>query len=60
MTVISYGLITTALEAADELAREGVGDRGADLLTLRPPDQAAILASVRHTNKVLIVHEEGT
>lgn len=60
MTVISYGLMLHyCLEAADELAREGVEIEVLDLRTLRPLDQAAILASVRHTNKVLIVHEDN-
>ncbi|MBK9940920.1 MAG: alpha-ketoacid dehydrogenase subunit beta [Kouleothrix sp.] len=60
MTVISYGLMLHyCLEAADELAREGVEIEVLDLRTLRPLDQAAILASVRHTSKVLIVHEDN-
>jgi 2-oxoisovalerate dehydrogenase E1 component beta subunit len=60
MTVISYGLMLHySLEAADELASEGVEAEVLDLRTLRPLDTEAILASVRKTGKVLIVHEDN-
>lgn len=59
ITVISYGLMMhLCLQAADELAREtGIQVEVIDLRTLRPLDTATILASVRKTGKVLIVHE---
>jgi 2-oxoisovalerate dehydrogenase E1 component beta subunit len=60
MTVISYGLMLHySLEAADELAHDGVEVEVLDLRTLRPLDTEAILASVRKTSKVLIVHEDN-
>ena len=60
MTVIAYGLMMHySLEAAEELAREGVEVEVLDLRTLRPLDVDAILASVRKTSKVLIVHEDN-
>lgn len=60
MTVITYGLMLHfSLEAADELAHEGVDVEVLDLRTLRPLDTEAILASVRKTGKVLIVHEDN-
>jgi len=60
MTVISYGLMLHyCLEAAEELAGEGVDVEVLDLRTLRPLDNDAILASVRKTSKALIVHEDN-
>jgi len=60
MTVITYGLMLHyCLEAAEELASEGVEVEVLDLRTLRPLDSAAILASVRKTSKALIVHEDN-
>jgi 2-oxoisovalerate dehydrogenase E1 component beta subunit len=60
LTVIAYGLMLHySLEAAEELAKEGVEVEVLDLRTLRPLDTEAILASVRKTAKVLIVHEDN-
>ncbi len=60
LTVISYGLMLhQCLEAAEQLAREGVEVEVLDLRTLRPLDTEAIFASVRKTSKVLIVHEDN-
>lgn len=58
LTVISYGLMLHySLEAAEMLAKEGIDAEVVDLRTLRPLDLDTILASVRKTSKVLIVHE---
>ena len=60
MTVIAYGLMLHyCLEAAAELAHEGIDAEVLDLRTLRPLDTDAILASVRKTAKALIVHEDN-
>jgi 2-oxoisovalerate dehydrogenase E1 component beta subunit len=60
MTVISYGLMLHyCLEAAEELAGEGLDVEVLDLRTLRPLDSEAILSSVRKTSKALIVHEDN-
>lgn len=60
LTVISYGLMLhQCLEAAEQLAREGVEVEVLDLRTLCPLDTEAIFASVRKTSKVLIVHEDN-
>jgi 2-oxoisovalerate dehydrogenase E1 component beta subunit len=60
MTVIAYGLMLHySLEAAEELAHDGVEAEVLDLRTLRPLDIEAILKSVRKTSKVLIVHEDN-
>lgn len=58
ITVLSYGLMVHhALEAAENVAEQGVEVEVVDLRTLRPLDRETILASVRKTGKVLIVHE---
>jgi 2-oxoisovalerate dehydrogenase E1 component beta subunit len=60
LTVIAYGLMLHhSLEAAAELAGEGVEVEVLDLRTLRPLDTTAILASVRKIAKVMIVHEDN-
>jgi 2-oxoisovalerate dehydrogenase E1 component len=58
LTVVAYGAaVWTALDAAADLAREGVELEVIDLRTLVPLDEAAILESVRRTNRCLVVHE---
>jgi pyruvate/2-oxoglutarate/acetoin dehydrogenase E1 component len=47
-----------ALKAAEELAKEGIEAEVVDLRTLLPLDSETILASVRKTNKLLVVHED--
>ncbi len=48
-----------ALEAADQLEREdGLSIEVLDLRTLLPLDDEAIIATVKKTNRVLIVHED--
>ena len=59
LTIVSYAaMLHTSLEAAAELAKEGIDAEVLDLRTLLPLDHDAILASVRKTNKVLVVHED--
>jgi pyruvate/2-oxoglutarate/acetoin dehydrogenase E1 component len=45
------------LAAADELAGEGIDAEVIDLRTLRPLDEATILASVERTSRVVVVEE---
>lgn len=60
VTVITYGLMLHyALQAADELAKEGVEAEVVDLRTLLPLDRETILESVKKTGKALIVHEDN-
>jgi len=50
--------VTTALKAAELLAgQEGVSAEVLDLRSLRPLDEAAILASLRKTNRAVVVEE---
>src|SRR5580698_6266242 len=59
LTIISYAaMLHTSLEAAEILAREGIECEVIDLRTLLPLDKETILASVKKTNKLLIVHED--
>jgi 2-oxoisovalerate dehydrogenase E1 component beta subunit len=59
LTLISYGaMMHMSLEAADALAKEGIEAEVIDLRTLMPLDEEAILASVRKTNRCLVVHED--
>jgi pyruvate dehydrogenase E1 component beta subunit len=46
------------LEAADALAREGVEAEVLDLRTLRPLDEQTLFASVRRTNRCVIVDND--
>ena len=48
----------TSLEAAEQLAKEGIEAEVIDLRTLLPLDRETILRSVKKTNKLLIVHED--
>lgn len=58
ITVLAYSLgVHYALEAAEELAREGVEVEVVDLRTLVPLDVETVLASARKTGKVLVVQE---
>ncbi|ABY34562.1 MAG: TPP-dependent acetoin dehydrogenase complex, E1 protein subunit beta [Patescibacteria group bacterium] len=50
-------MVQRALEAAEQLAREGIEAEIIDPRTLRPLDDEPILESVVKTGKVLIVHE---
>ncbi len=59
LTIVTYAaMVHTSLEAAEELAREGIEAEVMDLRTLLPLDRETILASVRRTNKLLVVHED--
>ncbi|MFQ8432338.1 pyruvate dehydrogenase complex E1 component subunit beta [Amaricoccus sp. W119] len=58
VTIVSFGIgMTYALQAAEELAKEGVEAEVIDLRTLRPMDTATVLASVRKTNRCVTVEE---
>jgi pyruvate dehydrogenase E1 component beta subunit len=58
VSVITYGAtLHKALQAADELARDGTQVEVLDLRTLRPLDMVAIEASVRKTRRVVIADE---
>ena len=59
VTIVSYSIgVGLALEAAETLAGEGISAEVIDLRTLRPLDTAAILDSLKKTNR-MVVAEEG-
>jgi pyruvate/2-oxoglutarate/acetoin dehydrogenase E1 component len=58
VTIISYSLMVShCLEAAEELAADGIEAEVLDLRSLRPLDWDAIARSVRRTHRVVIAHE---
>ena len=58
VTIVSAGKgVPDALEAAEQLAADGVDAEVVDLRTLRPVDLDTVLESVARTNRVLAVEE---
>ncbi len=58
VTLISYSFsLWKALEAAEELAKEGIEAEVIDLRSLRPLDDETIMASVTRTRRAVIVDE---
>ncbi|AWB44844.1 alpha-ketoacid dehydrogenase subunit beta [Paenibacillus sp. CAA11] len=58
VTIIAYGLMVhTAQKAADELEKNGIKAEVIDLRTLVPLDIDTIVASVKKTNRAIVVQE---
>ncbi|MGN6595577.1 pyruvate dehydrogenase complex E1 component subunit beta [Sphingopyxis terrae] len=58
VTIVSYSIgVGLALEAADALAGEGIEAEVIDLRTLRPLDTETVLASLKKTNRMIVVEE---
>lgn len=58
LTIIATAImVKKSLEAAEQLAEEGIDVEVVDPRTLRPLDTETIVSSVKKTGKVLIVHE---
>ncbi|HPH21258.1 MAG TPA: transketolase C-terminal domain-containing protein, partial [Haliscomenobacter sp.] len=58
VTLVSYNKMTlVALDAAVELAKEGISAEVIDLRTIRPLDVESIINSVKKTNRCIIVDE---
>ena len=58
LTIVATGvMVARALEAAEQLARQGIEVEVVDPRTLKPLDAALIIQSVSKTGRVLIVHE---
>lgn len=58
VTLISYAkTMNPCLEAAEALATEGISAEVLDLRSLKPLDEASILASVTKTGRAVVVHE---
>src|SRR6266850_2376494 len=60
LSVITYAaMVHTALEAAEILSKEGIQIEIIDLRTVSPLDREAIAATVKKTNKVIVLHEHA-
>jgi pyruvate dehydrogenase E1 component beta subunit len=58
VTIIAWSkMIHTALDAANELAKEGIEAEVVDPRTLRPLDEQIMITSVEKTNRCVIVEE---
>ncbi len=58
ITIVVYGrMVPVCLEAAENLAKEGVSVEVVDPRTLVPLDRETIIKSAKKTGRVLIVHE---
>ena len=58
LTMVTWGLMVSAcLQAATELAEEGIDCEVLDLRSLVPLDRERIVESVRRTSRALVVHE---
>jgi 2-oxoisovalerate dehydrogenase E1 component len=60
VTVVTYGsLVIRAVQAAKTLEQDGIQAEILDLRSLNPYDWELIAASVKKTNRVLILHEDN-
>ncbi len=58
VTIVSFGkMMKVAMEAAEELEKDGVDAEVIDLRTVRPIDYKTILDSVKKTNRCVVVEE---
>jgi len=58
LSIVTYAaMVYVAEQAAETLAQEGISVEILDLRTLLPLDEEAILASVRKTSRVVVLHE---
>jgi pyruvate dehydrogenase E1 component beta subunit len=58
VTIVSFGkIIKEAYKAAEELAKENISVEIIDLRTVRPMDHAAIITSVKKTNRLVVLEE---
>ena len=58
LTIIACGLmVAPALEAAEKLAGQGIKARVLDMHTVKPVDDAAVLAAARETGRIVVAEE---
>lgn len=58
MTIIANGImVAPALEAAEKLAGQGIQARVLDMHTVKPCDDAAVLAAARDTGRIIVAEE---
>lgn len=59
VTIVSYNkMMKVAMNAATELAKEGIEAEVIDLRTIRPLDWKTIINSVKKTNRLVIIEEQ--
>ena len=57
-TIVTYGaMVWTALDAAAQAEADGISVEVIDLRSVQPWDEAAVLASLAKTHRLMIVHE---
>jgi pyruvate dehydrogenase E1 component beta subunit len=57
-TIVTFGkMVLVAMQAAEQLAKEGINVEVVDLLSLRPMDTEAIAESIRKTNRAVVLEE---
>ena len=60
LTIVTYGsLVIRAVQAAKTLEQDGIQPEILDLRSLNPYDWDLIAASVKKTNRVLVLHEDN-
>jgi pyruvate dehydrogenase E1 component beta subunit len=58
VTIVTYSkMLQLSLQAAEELAKEGIEAEVVDLRTLRPLDMGPVLESFKKTNRAVVVEE---
>jgi transketolase len=58
LTIIANGLmVSAALDAAEQLAGQGIQARVLDMHTVKPLDDAAVLAAARETGRIVVAEE---
>jgi pyruvate/2-oxoglutarate/acetoin dehydrogenase E1 component/TPP-dependent pyruvate/acetoin dehydrogenase alpha subunit len=58
VTIVAYSrMVLLALEAAEDLAKEGISVEVVDPRTLKPLDAETIIGSVKKTGRAVVVHE---
>jgi 2-oxoisovalerate dehydrogenase E1 component len=59
VTLVAWGrAVWTSMDAAEQLATEGVSVEVIDLRTLVPPDMATLFASVEKTSRLIVAAED--
>jgi pyruvate/2-oxoglutarate/acetoin dehydrogenase E1 component len=59
VSIVTYGnMVHESRKAAEQLEEEGIDVEILDLRSLMPLDEEAVLASVRKTHRLLVVHED--
>jgi pyruvate dehydrogenase E1 component beta subunit len=58
VTIVTYGaMLRSVLDAATDLAAEGIEVEVIDLRSIQPWDEAAVLESLTRTHRMIVVHE---